>query len=110
MVLGLDEKTRKVMAAGTVLTQAPRNLIGLAQNEKANAGVLGTELLVQTVLKFSQRGVLVAGNSHCGSLVAGSVDLDEMLQRVVVEVVWRMKRLLADDAPWDAWRVVAQRG
>jgi hypothetical protein len=69
-----------VAAGNTVLTQASRNLVGLAQNEKADAGVLGTELLVETVFKFAQRGVLVAGNGHCGGLVAGSVDLDEMLQ------------------------------
>ena len=69
-------------------TQATGNLIGFARDEEVETVVLSTQLVVQPILEASQGGILVAGDRHGGGLVAGGVDFDLMLERVIIEVVY----------------------
>lgn len=50
--------------------------------------MLVAELIEQGFLESAQRSILVAGNSQGCGLVAGCVDFDLMLQRIVVEIVY----------------------
>ena len=66
--------------------------------------MLAAEVVVQAVLELPEGGVLVAWDGDGGGLVAGGVCLYEVLEGVVVDVIWRAGRTRApgqqeDDRP-----------
>lgn len=67
--------------------EAPRDLVGLAGDEEADAVVLVAELMVEVVLEALQGMVDLAGDGNGGGLALGGVQLDQLLERVVVNVV-----------------------
>lgn len=69
------------------MCQPSRDLIGLAGNEKVDAGVLQVQLVVEVVLEAFQSMIGLAWNDHGPRLTLGRVQLDLLLERVVVDVV-----------------------
>lgn len=51
--------------------------------------MLPIEFYIQAILKLTQYHVLVARDGHSCGLIASRVDFDLMLERVVVEVIFR---------------------
>lgn len=62
------------------LTQTPRDLIRLADDEQVDAVVLTAELAVQVFFKLLQRRVLLSRNCNGRRLITGGVDFDLVLE------------------------------
>lgn len=73
-------------------TQPSVYLIGLGCDKEASAVMLGAEFVVELVFDFGEVRVGLAGDDDRLALVLGSVYFDEVLERVVVDVIWQTSR------------------
>ena len=72
-------------------TQTPAKLGSLQCNETASTIMLGLELAVKVIFKAVKRRLLLAGNGYGRCLALGRVDFDVSLERVVVDVIYRVR-------------------
>ena len=76
-------------------TQSAGNLVGLAGDKHADAGMLAAQLGVKVILELLEGRVRAARDGDGGGLVLGGVRLDVMFERVVVDVIWTRQSPLA---------------
>jgi hypothetical protein len=69
------------------MREAAVDLVGLGGDEEVDAIVLVAEFPIETFLEATECRFLVAGDGNCRGLVAGGMDLDLVLERIVVKVI-----------------------
>jgi hypothetical protein len=69
------------------MCEATVNLVGFGGDEEVDAIMLVAEFPIETFLEATECRFLVAGDRNCRGLVAGGMDLDLVLERIVVEII-----------------------